>query len=495
MNRFQRGVFVWLSVPAFLFACCDSPPSDSLKAQSSALFFEEATKVGSVRPIEANPLNALPLSSSAVHPDPFLQAFVLDEGALVGQTALGLRYRFNEVGPWHEAGIGPRWIHAAVSLPGNIILVAGEGEIGTLTSEGYAVSPLGSVMDGSHVSELVWEAGSLWIMTSDGLFEWKDDALAEIIWPAMAKPFQGLVKGACAASPEGLWFSSKHKTYCTSLGEFHLQLWTALPFPSARTGYWPQRADIALVDHDLYVENGAQGWLPFVQAKRVLDLFTSPTQNTTWLRLDSEWALLTNEGQHPLLGVPNNFIPVGVDSKGALHGLEDQNWIRLRVGQALETEDLEPGETLYQDTFIHFSPPENEGTTSWTAFVDEEPIPVTNGDVVLVHANWAIGPHVLRIEATVGPDLPNASAELPFQFAAPPTWEMDIEPLYIDKCSLCHDPSVTTFPLNTRDLWMVEIEKIELALELSAMPLLPILPLTEEEVKSITAWKDTGFLE
>ena len=74
-----------------------------------------------------------------------------------------------------------------------------------------------------------------------------------------------------------------------------------------------------------------------------------------------------------------------------------------------------------------------------------------------------------------------------------PTWDNAIEPIYQSKCALCHEPSVTTFPLHTKELWVDNIEEITLAVELGVMPLLPKESLTPDELESVHAWTMLGF--
>jgi hypothetical protein len=110
-------------------------------------------------------------------------------------------------------------------------------------------------------------------------------------------------------------------------------------------------------------------------------------------------------------------------------------------------------------------------------------------------AAWTSGPYTLVLDATYQDTSESFVSE--FQLILGdytyPSWEEDIFPIYAGNCSKCHSVSGGVLPLDTAQAWEVNIEGILSLVSDGTMP--PgNADLSEEEVYTIRAWMEGGFL-
>ena len=72
-------------------------------------------------------------------------------------------------------------------------------------------------------------------------------------------------------------------------------------------------------------------------------------------------------------------------------------------------------------------------------------------------------------------------------------WKLHIEPIYLDKCKLCHSPDNIATDLSTKAVWMTDIDVI-MAKVIKDMPANDP-PLDPTLVSLIQQWIDGGFAE
>ncbi|HAN29983.1 MAG TPA: hypothetical protein DCQ06_00160 [Myxococcales bacterium] len=73
------------------------------------------------------------------------------------------------------------------------------------------------------------------------------------------------------------------------------------------------------------------------------------------------------------------------------------------------------------------------------------------------------------------------------------TWKIDIEPIFINSCKLCHGADGVNTKLHTAKQWEDLYPKIISNVESGAMPLDPLPSLTPGEIALIKSWKKDGF--
>ena len=78
---------------------------------------------------------------------------------------------------------------------------------------------------------------------------------------------------------------------------------------------------------------------------------------------------------------------------------------------------------------------------------------------------------------------------------APPTWTLDVEPIYAGHCSPCHGPGKLAHPMYTREHWMAQIDAILAAVTEQRMPQAPYPKLSPATIAVLAAWKQGGLLE
>jgi hypothetical protein len=81
----------------------------------------------------------------------------------------------------------------------------------------------------------------------------------------------------------------------------------------------------------------------------------------------------------------------------------------------------------------------------------------------------------------------------------PPTWSVDVEPVFVASCEPCHGKGAYAHPLFESAQWIAEIEQIIFMVTEPAwepqMPLAPYPPLDNQSVQVIMHWRDAGFPE
>ena len=216
-----------------------------------------------------------------------------------------------------------------------------------------------------------------------------------------------------------------------------------------------------------------------------------PTAPDLWLRTASG-ALHHRDGAFHTVAVPDGDW-VGVDPLGRLLVLGDAGLQRVAARRAVAVSGLQAGALLDAPATLAFAPTGPDTTTALDVWVGTTALALHPdlGTVQLDPVSLPPGDHVLRITAE-GPegvtltDLPFRTGELPDA-----DWDNDVLPIMEQHCSRCHGEGAG-IPLNTADLWRINIDRILVEVVSQDMPLGgPYL--SDDELALIRGWQAGGF--
>ena len=188
---------------------------------------------------------------------------------------------------------------------------------------------------------------------------------------------------------------------------------------------------------------------------------------------------------------------VTVDDQGRLYAAGESGLTRLSVHRPLVLLGLAEGDAIEVATTVVLLPTDRQAVGEVLVELDGEPIEVTQDpySVLVDGLTMEQGAHNLWAEVTYGDDEVSASR---FDFVVGSlesrTWRDDVQPLFADRCSLCHSSGGATGAtrLGTKEQWEENIELILYMVSEAQMPL-GSDALTPEEVGMIRSWKLGGF--
>ena len=183
---------------------------------------------------------------------------------------------------------------------------------------------------------------------------------------------------------------------------------------------------------------------------------------------------------------------ITVDSLGRLLVSDLDGLRRLSVGYPIGLVGLHDGETLLADTVLTIAPTLADQLVSLEVDIDGVPQEVEDLRVSLRTADWSEGPlHTLTVTASYEDSTSTEQWSFRTEGLGTVTWDDHIEPLYAERCSVCHDSSTATV-LDTAEAWASNYERIWAAVSEERMPIGDD-PLSERELALVAAWAQGGF--
>lgn len=334
-------------------------------------------------------------------------------------------------------------------------------------------------------------AEQAWAQTEDGVWRLSEDDVRPLRTPedfgALLAVVQ-LAAGPVAATDNGL-FVLRDDVWIRSPASASLQgrITQVLPGPDAETDLWVA-TDRAL---HLVWQGRVDRWAPEGLSTAGCRLAPGAFDGAgVWVGCDADLYALTVQGPRarpepiqlggPLVadgrgrlwavddgGVLHSRSPSGVwsghpevGSVGAMAAVDSGAWFRTSRGFFFfDGSAFRPLVGLEQATLLGPAPPDG----AWVA---------RGGELVRV----ALEPSSSEPE----PD-------------GPPTWTRDIQPIFAQRCALCHGPDASARPLHTPQQWQAEIDLILTNIRDGRMPLPPVELLDVEAIERVQRWRQADF--
>jgi len=478
-----------------VFWGCQGPhPEDApLQQRESLLSLEELGLFKEVpRPIVLQEAPPVLVGSTVRQETGVLQLLSAGHQTAVAQTTDGILVFQRDSGEWFAHGFGPRWLNSAASLSNGDVLISGEEGIVISDEEWMGTSPLEALMEKIPARHLLWTVQGLFFLAEGDLYLWQEGTLMKLTWDAPATKWERISKGPCLNGGPGLVLVGE-MTGCLDLTSEDLQLYTLFSF-AIQDDAWTSEKGYVVVQGELFQRDPVGTWIHLPFPERIHELYAHPGHPALWVQGESNWWQVFGSSLIPIQGIDPLFNPSYMTLSGELEGIQNEAWTVYTAGNSLLLDGLTPGETVYDAREVSASIEGTEESVEWEFSLNGTQISTTGGTWFLDPQEVSEGLHSLSITANFDADLPPVSTLLTFTVKPIPTWSNQIEPIYQEKCSLCHEPGVTTFPLHTAETWKYNSTEILQVLEDDIMPLLPVLPLEEEDKEKVEKWVEFGFL-
>lgn len=389
-------------------------------------------------------------------------------------------------------GVEPGALRAAALVDGEL-LVAGEAGLFALVEGALLPSPLGALL--RDVTALHATAdGALWLVDADGLHVWRDGELSAVT-PATMRDASGPAATGRWADASALWLADDAALYAIGFGAEGLQAWAVdaeAPIDAVAVN---DEGGVWLAAAGALWHLGADGdWRAFVLPFAVTGLAASSAAPDVWIdAAGSLWQY--REGRfRPIEGVGGyGGLVAEVDGSVLLYG--EQGLHRVRPGRFVALVGVTPGAIVDRELTLVIEPTRPDQVTTVEQRLDGGAPAAVDGppwQLTLSPLTVADGPHTLRVAVTYD-DGERIEAEVAFRVQGPPTWQDDIQPIFIEHCEQCHGPRGGAHLMAEMEIWVDEIDDLIDAIVGNRMPLPPNPAVRADQLELIRRWRDTGF--
>ncbi len=394
--------------------------------------------------------------------------------------------------------------HAVAELRRGQPLVAGAEGLFIWNGEALELSPLsaatGSVLD---LFAAPGPAGrDLWIHTDDRLSIYRDGTLHHLNLGELPTDVVQISLGPWPGGLAGIWVMTHTELYALAVDGQGVTAWPSLPLEGELTAMAVDGPGAVwlVLDGVLHRRSSAGDWrafdrLPFVPTQ----LSAAPDAPDLWLAAEDGTLWHERAGRFSQIIDAPAFDQIGPGAAGAVLLWGEAGLYDARPGAFLGFSGARDGVSILESTVLRLRASPEDGLQGITLSLDGAPAEPLEGPPY----QWTIDPFVLGdgthravFEATWQAGN-TASAALRFGTLAvgPPTWQADIEPLFVDRCNTCHGDGGYAHPLFQMAQWRDDLDRILAAVTDARMPLPPAPALTPEELQLIEGWRDEGFLE
>lgn len=433
---------------------------------------------------------------------------VLGPGRLLIETSTTVVYIPSAGATPVDLGPSPMPVHGVATLEWGQVVVAGARAFYVLEPSGLVESPLTMALPLANVRQMRGVPGptgayDLWIATNDALHMWRSGQVFRLRPGMLPVDNAKLAWGAPVDGKLATWVASGSAIYGIVATTEGVTAYQSLDLE----GYW---TDAMAVDFEgtLWVaSNGVLrsrswdgSWYVHDLVTGVRDLAAHPDAHDLWIVTDEGLWHHKRGVFRPVVNAPA-VTSITPTADGTALVIGDRAITRVFPGRSVRVEGLVDGSRLQQTTEVTIFPDAESAVSSVTIAVD--------GDVsALMGPPWSVsldpddfddGTHRLAVDVEYGDGSPTVSVSVDFSVfhQPPPTWSDDIEPLFDDKCALCHGDGAgaTARALHTPALFISEFDRILTAVADSRMPLPPNPPLSPEQIELIVGWRAAGYLE
>lgn len=415
---------------------------------------------------------------------------------------------------------GPRFSVAAATAQGVVLIepgVAVPTPLGAVEVDvvGAGSTPDGDLMVATPADLLVWadsalsslgigpkltgelvdvqaHGSDLWMRTASGLYLLRAGVVQEVRLDGL--PLSGpFAPGGMLGGEPVVWASSDLTVVALAADDLSVQLSLDLSPPTsmaadatgelwAVTDEFLTRVDTAGEPSEIHLDS------------EVRAVYAHPEATGVWITtLDK--ALLAVDGELAI-AASERIYDGSVDQLGRLLVPGPYALDRLTGENATGLLGLEDGAALEDDVTLTVVPTTPDQVSAAVIDVDGSEIEVDLATMTATvrAAEW-LGEELHTAAARVTWSDGSSASSSPVQFTVASvgavTWDDVIEPLYRDRCSVCHDGGTDTI-LDSSELWQQHIEAILDMVESGAMPI-GGPALTAAESSLITTWRDGGF--
>jgi cytochrome c5 len=364
------------------------------------------------------------------------------------------------------------------------VLVGTERGLFARSGDWLDPSPIGEALAGAAITDLARTRGAVWIATDAGLHRWSDGQVVEL--RVNGAPIPG---ARLAASADEVLAVGAGRAHLFAAGAVSVLEGPSEPVDAALLAgerwvldasgtVWqaPPGAPLAPLLADVAARalrgGAAEVWIEDARGRvlRAADGALRPVGQGSMRLLDGAGpgAALVADAR----GLARVFAELTVPLAGLHQGPIDEP-VEVRV-EPLFAADVAEIEARLGELELDVRP------APWRFTVDPAAAPP--------------GASTLRVRVRYTDDKPDAEVRREVVLAgAAPTWGEVVEPLYRERCALCHGAGASARPLATREAWMRGFDVILENVRTGRMPLPPGAPLSAPEVARLEAWRDAGF--
>ena len=386
-------------------------------------------------------------------------------------------------------------LRGAVGL-GDETVVATETGLFALRDTALVPSPLAEYL--SDVWTVVATGNdTAWFVGEDGIRVWQSGRLHDF---ALAEAPNNWAEIMIAAGPyngnDALWLAMDDVVYALAFDAATPEAWSVMPggvvstMTATAEGLWiTLDGDLAHLDRD----NTWHVWtLPF----EVESLSGHADAPDVWMST-AEGLYQLRDGQLRAIADAPAFTGLTTADDGSALLWGETGLHRVRPGRFVRLVGLEEGATIRGDLTIAVEATRPDTVSAVEVTFDDGDATLLQGPpwtFVVSPRTLGAGRHAVGVDVRYADEsVVNVSAH--FEVVGPPTWEVDIEPMFVQHCDACHGPRGYAHRMETLEVWVDEIDEIIDAVVTGRMPLTPNPLLTEAEIQLIRDWEAAEFPE
>ena len=407
------------------------------------------------------------------------------DGMILAQQNEEWRIRYPNLNEWTDL----RWEDAEdiVSFgiaPDDTVVLSTVSSLWTIDGITVRQSPLSELFS-SPVLSMQQDDHSLWLQTTEGLFQHKNEFLRSITVA------DSIIDGAFVTGDVGDGFPIVWSTTDSGLVELQVQGTAIVPVSMLEESVTmvtkTSDAVWAFGDTTMWRSTGAQ-WSIADGILDVTNWASHPQATTLWFE-DTTGSLSWVEDDS-VYSTSHSGSLLGVDAAGRAIVIEEGNIVRLAPDNRVSIRNI-PLMNLDKAVTISIDPMFFSDISDIQVHINSEPIDLFQNSIELIPSVFGDGRHVVEamVEYSDGSTVMGSSS---FQIGQERiTWDDHISPLNVNNCLSCHAGGTNT-ELHTKDTWITKIELVLENVDSGTMPL-GADALRSDEIALIRAWRDGGF--
>ncbi len=431
---------------------------------------------------------------------PVASAILLQSGRLLTADATTLTLTTVDgsaapVSHAHALGV----LRFAVEAPGGVWCF-GSASVAVVTPEGLVESPLAHQVDTTQLLGVHVLGAEVWLHMVDRLVRLSGGRARDVVVGGVTLEDAKVMVGGLFQDAPAVWLLSGGTLY-------------AVQSTQDGVGAWRVRGD--LTAQDLAVD--AVGNVMLRDAAGDLHL-RAPDGSWHWIRLDApvETVAGAQQSQEIWLQVAGvwriwsegRFRAVSTIPTGTLAGLGPDGWALFtsqdslavaRVRSRVTLSGVPSDGVLLEAVTVGVGGEDAADIRRVKMQVDDNPeqdVLLPNPSFILNPNALGVGSHTVRVTVGFRAEALSATARARVNVVEvrDPTWTLDIQPLFQERCNRCHGTRGSAHRMETSAIWQEEITDIMAALRAGRMPL-NSNALSAGQIALIEQWATVGFPE
>ena len=399
---------------------------------------------------------------------------------------------------WEEAS----WQWTSTEDPELLSLTEGPVEAAATTSEGLWVQLDGELLLFDDVlREVPWSPGpvdwlraadgQLWLHTGSALLVRQAGRLSEIQVggqvPSVIAP-GGRIDGTSV-----VWIADGALAVAVDPVTGEVLTGSDLGGPVTSLAVDASRAGHAVANGALWQQDG-DAWIELdLEGAVATEVFAHPDARGVWVATDGGWMHVDGLDRYRVSDVDAQAPQI--DGWGRLVYATETGLWRVAANRPTEILGVVPSERIEAPVDLQLVPTESDAVTALTAEVvrgaDTVELSVVDDVARLDPLGLVFGTWTVRVTASYGTDIHTTEVPLKMAAASGATW--GVQPIYEERCSMCHDGASETVLENPED-WSTNLDAILDNVMSGEMPLVGP-PLDSSQIALIQAWAAGGFAQ